>query len=89
MPESDVTIGELSRRMGDLNTRMGDGFNAVNRRLDALQFVPRDEYRVQLASYERRLSELEETKKWGARAIIASFIFPVLVGLILAAMVAR
>lgn len=88
MPESDVTLGELSRRMVSMEGRMSDGFAAVNRRLDSLQFVNQETYRVEISAMSRRLDELEDAKKWTARTFVAAFLFPVLVGILVAVVLA-
>ena len=84
MAESDVTIGELSRRLGSMDDRIGRQFTEVNRRLDGLQFVSQETYRVQMMAMERRLEELEEREKWRNRTLVAVAVLPFLVGILIA-----
>lgn len=87
-PDDDVTIGELSRRLTDLNARIIDGFNHVNNRLDTLQFVSRETYTIQMGNVIDRVNALEEAKRWTIRTFVAAFIFPVLVAAIVGLMIA-
>jgi hypothetical protein len=89
MAAEDVTIGELCRRLSAMESRMNAQFSEVNRRLDNLQFVPRDVYQAEMRAHDHRLIDLEEDRKWNRRAIVTSFVWPIIVGLLLAAMVTR
>lgn len=85
----EVTIGELSRTIARMDLRVATQFEAVNRRLDSLQFVHRETYSVQMAALVDRLEALEEAKRWTVRTFVASFTFPILVGAIVMQAVAR
>lgn len=89
MPDSEVTIGELSRTLTRMDARMTTQFEAVNRRLDSLQFVNRETYAVQMEAIVDRLEALEDGKRWIARSFVAAFLFPIMVGIIVALAVAR
>lgn len=93
MPDSDVTLGEVFRRLTSLETQFGAGINRLGDRIDSLQFVHRDIHQAEIAalraeiSVERaRTDELEDDKKWTRRALLTSLLLPIIVGLILAAL---
>lgn len=81
--DSDVTLGELDRRLTDLKSDMRDGFTEVHRSIDALTFVSRDTYEARHKAVTDRLDVLEERDRWRGRTIIVSLCLPVLVAIIL------
>lgn len=83
MNENDITLGELSRVISALKQDISGQFAQVNRRLDNLQYVPRDVYQVQIQQLTDRVDELEESKRWQVRTLVASFLFPVLVAVVI------
>lgn len=89
MPDSDITIGELSRTIVAMDARINAQFAAVNHRLDGLQFVHRETFTVEMEALKDRVHELEEAKRWTARTFVAAFLFPILVAVILALAVAK
>lgn len=89
MADDDVTLGELSRALAALEGRMNDRFGRIDRRLDDMQFVPREIFNVQMKTLEDRVDILEEAKKWIVRTLVSAFIFPVIVAAFLAAVVTR
>ncbi len=88
-PAESVTLGELSRSLAGLERRMDAGFGAIGRRLDNLEFVPRGEHNLQVKELSDRVKDLEESKKWTSRTLIAAFLYPVLVAAVVALMVTR
>jgi len=85
----DVTLGELARRLSSMETRIDVKFGDVNRRLDNLNFVSQDVHALAMKSLTERVEMLEESKRWTARTLVASFAFPVLVALVVAMVVTR
>jgi len=101
MADENMGVAVLGARMDDLARRVAEGREETNRRLDGvnnhmerrfhelnesihrLQFVPRETYELLV----RRVEELEEGRKWFARALVVSFILPIAVILFLQATV--
>ena len=82
-PENDpVTIGELYRNIRAMELRINGQFEAVNHRLDSLSFVSQEAYRIEIEGVKERIDDLEEDSKWKSRALLASFVFPLLVGVL-------
>ena len=88
-PENDITVGELSRNMLGMERRLDQRFEEVNRRLDNLQFVPRDVYEMQIRQLKEQVEELLEAKRWTVRTFVAAFMFPVMVAIVVAVAVTR
>lgn len=84
MPESDVSIGELSRRMTAMEGRFLAQFEHLNQRLDTLQYVSREVYAVQMQQQDARITALEERNRWLIRTSVVGFILPTLVGIMVA-----
>lgn len=84
MPESEVTLGELSRNIATMRDEMNGKFIEVNRRLDSLEFVPRREFEAVIAALVEDVKELKDDKTWTRRALVASLLLPIVVGLVLA-----
>lgn len=86
MPESEITIGELSRTITRMDTRISNQLDAINRRFDSLEFVHRDTYMAQMGALIDRVHNLEESKTWLTRTLAAAFfvafLSPLLVGLV-------
>ena len=89
MPESDITLGELSRNMSQMERRLDARFVEINSRFDKLQFVSREVYEVQIKQLREQVEELVEAKKWTIRTFVAAFVFPVLVAVVVALAVSR
>lgn len=89
MPESDITVGELGRSMNQMERRLDQRFEEINRRLDNLQFVPREVYETQSRQMKEQIDELLEAKRWTVRTFVAAFLFPVAVAIIVAVTVTR
>lgn len=88
-PEPDVTLGELSRSIASMEKRMGEGFSAVNQRLDTLQYVPRAEHDLALRGIREDVKSLEDKWTWMTRALVASFLFPLAVAVVVALVVTQ
>lgn len=86
-PDADVTLGEIARNVAALRSDMGDRFAQINRRLDNLEYVPRGEHNLQVKELADRITDLEDAKRWIARATVVSFLFPVLVAAVVALVV--
>ena len=86
MPDSDVTLGEVYRRLTSVELNFNASFVRLADRIDRLEFVHQDVYKADMAAMHARLSELEDDKKWTRRALFTSLLLPVIVGLILAAL---
>lgn len=86
MPDSDVTLGEVYRRLTAVEHSFTNGFNRLGDRIDRLEFVHRDVYTADINTIRARLNELEDDKKWTRRALLTSLLLPVIVGLVLAAL---
>lgn len=87
MPDSDVTLGEVYRRLTSVEQNFNASLNRLGDRIDRLEFVHRDVYTADQAALNARIAELEDDKKWTRRALFGSLLLPVVVGLILAALV--
>jgi hypothetical protein len=87
VPDSDVTLGEVYRRLTHVETSFNQSMNRLGDRIDRLEFVHRDVYVADQAALHARIAELEDDKKWTRRALFGSLLLPVVVGLILAALV--
>lgn len=85
----DVTLGEIARNLRALRQDMTERFAQVNTRLDHLEYVPRGEHNLQIRELSDRVADLEDTKKWMSRTMVASFMFPVLVAAVVALVVVR
>lgn len=79
----EVTIGELARRLDGLERSIGRQFDSVTRQITSLSFVSRDAYEAQREAIMERLIELEEGRKWMARAVITALLFPVITAIII------
>lgn len=88
-PDGEVTLGELARNLRAMETRVNEKFTNINQRLDNLQFVPRREFDIQIKALGEDVKELRESKQWMQRTLVASFLFPVLVAVIVALVVTR
>jgi Mg-chelatase subunit ChlI len=82
--DADITIGELSRTIAAMDGRLTSQLQEVNRRLDGLQFVHRETYEAQREAFSTRLATIEEKDTWRGRALVVSFLFPVLIAVVLA-----
>lgn len=85
----EVTLGEVSRALVALEGRINQQFSTVNKRLDTLQYVPRGEYEIQIRSLTDQIRDLEESKKWIVRASVMSFLFPLLIAVLVATVVVQ
>lgn len=74
MPESEVTVGEIWRRILSLEARLDQGFSRLDRQLEHLQFVHADRYEAEQRSTAARLDALEDKSKWVARTVAAALI---------------
>lgn len=88
-PPEDVTLGEISRGLVALEGRMNEKFAGVNQRLDTMQFVPRGEHNLQVKELTDRIGDLEDSKTWMARTLVVSFLYPVLVAVVVAMVVLK
>lgn len=86
---SDVTLGELARRLSSMEQRIDGKFIDVNRRLDGLAFVGQDVHALAMKTVTDRLDVLEEKWRWMTRTLVASFLFPVMVAAVVALVVIR
>ena len=87
--EERVTLGELSRSLAGLERRMDQRFDTINRRLDALQYVGKEAYEVQVAQMQQRLEALEESRRWTVRTLVAAFLYPLLLAVVVAVVMSR
>jgi hypothetical protein len=78
-----MTMGVLSWRLGQLEKGMGDGFARMDKRLDGLQFVAQETYRVEMHAFDRRLSVQEDESRQTRRGVIFSFMYPTIIGILL------
>ena len=89
MVDEPISLGELSRNLRSLERRISEQFGQINLRLDNLHFVPRDLYEIQVKQINDRVEELEESRRWQVRTTVAAFLYPLLVGIIIALVVVR
>lgn len=86
MPDSDITLGEINRRLTSFEARVTGQFAAVNQRLDSQQFVHRETYDVEIKGMRERVGDLEDRNKWLVRnlafAFVVAFLAPVLVAVV-------
>jgi hypothetical protein len=94
VPDSDVTIGEVYRRLTSVEQNFQAGFNRLGDRIDRLEFVRTDVHQADIASVRAEIAverarndEQDDDKKWTRRALFTSLLLPVIVGLLLAALV--
>lgn len=82
MPDEEVTIGEVWRRLEGLERRIDSGFSRLDRSIDALQFVHQDVY----ASNQRAIWDaINETKgkiTWVTRTVAGALIVAVITALL-------
>lgn len=84
-----VTLGELSRRLAAHERRMDQRFDTVNRRLDALQYVGKETYELQVSQMNQRVEALEEARRWTVRTLVAAFLYPLALALVVAIVMTR
>lgn len=84
MPDSEITIGELSRTIAAMEARIAGAFAEVHRRFDNLQFVNKETYAVQEAAQDSRIEALEEKDRYRGRAILVSLLYPGLLAILMA-----
>jgi len=84
----EISTGELDRRLSDMRAEMRSQFDKVNHHIEALQFVSRDTYLVQMQALTERLVKLEDAKTWLSRAVVVSLLFPILAAIVIALLVA-
>lgn len=84
-----VTLGEVARALEGLESRMNLGFEQMNRRLDSLQYVPRGEYEIQINTLQSDIRELADSRRWFGRTMVAAFLFPLLIAVIVALVVTK
>lgn len=92
----EVTTGELSRRIEAMERHMQEQFRQVTHAINSQQFVHNDRYAAEQRGIAERMNimqtdinELKESRQWTARAIVVSFLFPITVAVIVAALIAR
>ena len=92
----EITTGEVSRRLETLERHMQQQFRNVTDAISALSFVHNDRYAAEqrgvaerLNSMQNEINELKEARQWQARAVVVSFLFPIAVAVIVAALIAR
>lgn len=88
-PADDVTLGEISRGLTSLEGRMNVKFNDLNHRLDTMEFVPRGEHALVVDELKSRISVLEDGKKWISRTLVASFLYPLLLAVVVTLVVTK
>lgn len=59
-PESEVTLGELGRRVDRLDTEMQAGFRSMREEIQRLAFVPAAVYAADRSGDHERLRRLEQ-----------------------------
>lgn len=89
MPDGEVTLGELGRRIDALEKRYTDGQKDLSRQITELQFVHRETFEVEQRQTTTRLDAIEERLRFYGRSLFVSFGLPVLVALILAVVLTR
>jgi hypothetical protein len=89
MPDGEITLGEVNRSLISLEQRINLQFSSINKRLDSLQFVPRGEYEIQIRNLKDEVDELQESKKWLVRSLVISFLFPLLIAVVVATVVVK
>lgn len=92
----DVTIGELMRRLDAMERRMDQRFASASRQIESLQFVGRDHYEVahqaladKVELLTERLDRSDEEKSRLRLAVLGSFVFPILVAILLAGLIVK
>jgi hypothetical protein len=80
-PDDLVTLGEVSRRLGSLETRVEKEFGKLDNSINSLRFVHLDQYRAERDADRHRISELEDTHKWLVRAVVVSILFPLILAI--------
>lgn len=68
---------------------MGAQFAGVHRQIESLQFVSREVYEARHNAVLARLTELEERDRFRARVVWTSFVWPVVVAFVVAAVLTR
>jgi hypothetical protein len=75
--------------MAAMERRIDAQFSNVQTRFDGLSFVSRDVYERDRTEDRRRITELEDAKQWMGRTLVAAFLFPTLVAIVVALVVTR
>lgn len=86
---SDVTLGEMFRLVAGLESRINKKFDDVQGTIAGLSFVSRDVYEVEKRALVERVEDLEESRRWMVRTLVASLLLPILVAGVVAYMVSR
>jgi hypothetical protein len=81
MPESEITIGELARRIDGMvrgieamERRFDARFTVIDRRLESLQFVTADRYEAEQHAIRGEILEIKDTVRWVSRAVAGAII---------------
>lgn len=92
----DVTIGEVARGLEKLEARLSERITLVAAQIDRLQFVPRDTFEARTAAQTDRMDALEarmdrrdDEQSRLRMVIVGSFIFPIIVAVVLAMVVVQ
>lgn len=82
--EDPVTLGELSRRIDNMEHRFEQAFTKLGQSIDSLRFVNLDQYRAERDADRHRIAELEDQNTWMIRAVVTAILFPLIVAAIAA-----
>ena len=88
MPADEPTLGELWRRMVDIERRIDNGFSGINHQLESLQFVHRDLYESNQKAIWQAISELKDKSTWLFRTVAGTLI-TLAIGAFVALVIAR
>lgn len=74
MPDNDITLGEITRRLDRMEKSTTEGFRAIEAKLERLPFVTLDKYTPEREALVSRLDTLEERAKWVSRTIAGAIV---------------
>lgn len=87
-----ITIGEISRRLKQLDRQMGQGFAKIDSHLNSLQFVHRETYAADMKTLEAKhgalqseIIDLKDKNKWISRSVAGALITAVVAAIAAAA----
>lgn len=83
MPD-EISLGEVARRLDRFERSVDQQFTGVHRQIESMQYVSRETYEARHKALSARVEELEDSKRWFSRGLVVSFVFPVLVAIVLA-----
>lgn len=74
MPDEEITVGEIWRRLDSVERRIETGFSRLDRSLESLQFVNQDVYHSDQRALWAAIKDIQGKQTWVARTIAGALI---------------